>query len=51
MKYIVVRANDVDYLCQEVNVLLCGGWKLQGGVSIATLHSTTVYVQALYKEQ
>jgi sRNA-binding regulator protein Hfq len=42
IEYYVVYDADLEGLTRQVNIYLCGGWELQGGVSIATFNEFNV---------
>ena len=50
IEYRVVTAHKLDRFNNTVNTMLSIGWKLQGGVSISKSGLSTVYAQAVVKE-
>jgi hypothetical protein len=54
MKYFVVQESSADALTDTVNMMLEGGWKLQGGVAISSStdqgYTRELFAQAMIKE-
>lgn len=49
-KYINLKAYDLTELAKNVNELMKGGWKPQGGMLIEERSESTYYYQTLVKD-
>jgi hypothetical protein len=50
MEYIILQSPKSNDLAYDVKEKLSEGWVLQGGVSVATTGSYTLFAQALVRQ-